>query len=87
MLVIRRGRGDAVLIGSEVEVRILDIAAGQVKIGIEAPRRIPVLRKEIALTAEANRAAARAASSDALAGLLARLPRGPGPSYPLVKKP
>ena len=60
MLVIRRGRGDSLLIGSEVEVRILDISAGQVKLGIEAPKRIPVLRKEILVTAvEIGRASCR----------------------------
>ena len=59
MLVIRRRPGEALLIGEEIEVEILDISGGHVKIGIRAPREVTVLRKEIRLTIEQNRAAAR----------------------------
>ena len=57
MLVIRRRAGEAFLIGDNVEVEILEIATSQVKIGIRAPREVPVVRKEIQLTAEQNRSA------------------------------
>ncbi len=57
MLVIRRRAGESFVIGDNVEVEILEIAATQVKIGIRAPREVPVLRKEIQLTAEQNRSA------------------------------
>ncbi len=59
MLVIRRRPGEALLIGDDVEVEILDIMGSQVKVGIRAPREITVLRKEIRLTIDQNRAAAR----------------------------
>jgi carbon storage regulator len=57
MLVIRRRAGETFVIGENVEVEILEIAATQVKIGIRAPREVAVLRKEIYLTAEQNRSA------------------------------
>ena len=57
MLVIRRRAGESFVIGDNVEVEILEIAATQVKIGIRAPREVAVLRKEIYLTAEQNRSA------------------------------
>jgi carbon storage regulator len=57
MLVIRRRAGESFVIGDNVEVEVLEIAASQVKIGIRAPREVPVLRKEIQVTAEQNRSA------------------------------
>ena len=58
MLIIRRRAGEAVLIGGNVELEVLDISATQVKLGFRAPREVPVLRKEIKLTREQNQAAA-----------------------------
>lgn len=59
MLVIRRHPGQAILIGAEVEVVVLDCGHGRVKLGIRAPHDIPVLRDEVRLTREQNLAAAR----------------------------
>ena len=72
MLVIRRRPGEALLIGDDVEIEILEIAASQVKIGIRAPRAVTVLRKEIRLTMDQNRAVARLSAGAAarLVGLL-----------------
>ena len=70
MLVIRRRAGEAFRVGDEVEVEILELAAGQVKIGIKAPRSVRVLRSEVHQTQEQNRAAAGAVG--ALLGALAR---------------
>ena len=47
MLVFRRQEGESFLIGDNVEVRILEIARGQVKIGVEAPREVGIYRSEI----------------------------------------
>ena len=59
MLVIRRHPGQAILIGADVEVLVLDCGPGRVKLGIRAPQHIPVLRDEVRLTREQNLAAAR----------------------------
>ncbi len=47
MLVLTRKSGEKVRIGKDVVVTILDMQAGQVKIGIEAPRNVPIHREEI----------------------------------------
>jgi carbon storage regulator len=54
MLVISRRPGESVFIGDDIEVELLEISHSQVKLGIRAPRQIPVLRKEIRLTAQQN---------------------------------
>lgn len=68
MLVIRRKAGEAFHIGDSIEVEILEVGSNQVKIGIKAPREIAVLRNEVYLTENQNKAAATAA-----AALLGRL--------------
>lgn len=73
MLVIRRGCGESLYIGTDVEIEVLDISASQVKLGIRAPKLVPVLRKEVLLTREANRAASQSATAGARSALLERL--------------
>jgi carbon storage regulator len=59
MLVLRRRVGESLLIGQDVEIEILGIAAQGVKIGIRAPRETVVLRKELKITQQQNEAAAQ----------------------------
>lgn len=47
MLALTRKLNESIMIGNEVEVTILEIKGDQVKIGINAPKAIPVYRKEI----------------------------------------
>ena len=47
MLVLNRKIGEAIVIGNNIEIKILDIQENRVKIGIEAPRQINILRKEV----------------------------------------
>ncbi len=58
MLVIRRRPGECLVIADQVEIEVLDATSSQVKLGIRAPRAVSVLRKEIHLTRNQNRAAA-----------------------------
>ena len=48
MLVLRRQQGQSFTIGDAIEVRILQIGRGYVKVGIIGPREIEVVRTEIA---------------------------------------
>ena len=73
MLVIRRRPGESLFIGDDVEVSILEISGSQVKLGIRAPQEVLVLRAEIRITAEQNRAASRLAPESAIADLRGRL--------------
>jgi len=73
MLVIRRYRGESIQVGEEVEIVILDCGQGRVKLGIRAPQHIPVMRGEVKLTREQNRAAARSLEGSRRPGLPERL--------------
>jgi carbon storage regulator len=48
MLVFRRQPGESFLIGDDVEVRILQVGRGYVKVGVIAPREVGIIRSEIA---------------------------------------
>ncbi len=78
MLVLTRRLDEVIVIGGDVEVKVLGVAGDHVKLGVTAPRHVPVHRGEVfeALQA-ANRTAAEAAApdADALRALLSR--RGP----------
>ena len=47
MLVLARRLNESIMIGDEIEVVVIDIKGDQVKLGIKAPRKVTVHRKEI----------------------------------------
>jgi len=47
MLILTRRAGEALMIGDDVVVKILHVDGNQVRIGIDAPKKIPVHREEI----------------------------------------
>ena len=47
MLILTRRSGETLMIGDDVKITILGIRGGQVRIGIDAPRELPVHREEI----------------------------------------
>lgn len=73
MLVIRRRAGENLLVGDDVEVEVLGIEGGQVRLGIRAPRTVVILRKEVAMARAMNQNAARTNLPPGLEGLLGRL--------------
>lgn len=61
MLVLTRKLGEGITIGSDVRVVVLEVKAGQVRLGIEAPSAVQVHRDEIyAKILEENKHAAQA---------------------------
>jgi len=63
MLVLTRKSGQKLVLGEEIVVTVLEVSGDRVKLGIEAPRSVRVLRPEAAAQlSEANRAAAGAKS-------------------------
>ncbi len=59
MLVLTRKPEESIVLGNDIEVKILGIEEGKVKLGIQAPRNIEIHRKEIFLEIqEENRQAA-----------------------------
>ena len=55
MLVLTRKSNQSIMIGDEIEVSVLAIMGEKVRIGIEAPRSIPVFRKEVYLEIQQER--------------------------------
>ena len=49
MLVLTRKSNQSIMIGDEIEVSVLAIMGEKVRIGIQAPREVPVFRKEVYL--------------------------------------
>ena len=47
MLIITRKKGESLMIGDDIEITISKIDDGSVKIGINAPKNISILRKEL----------------------------------------
>ncbi|SFE64958.1 carbon storage regulator, CsrA [Thermoanaerobacter thermohydrosulfuricus] len=47
MLILTRKVGQAIIIGESIEIKILEIEDGQIKLGITAPKEVNVLRKEL----------------------------------------
>jgi carbon storage regulator len=47
MLVLTRKAGQIITIGEDIRIKIVDIGNGIVKIGIEAPRELPIYREEL----------------------------------------
>jgi carbon storage regulator len=47
MLVLSRQRDESIIIGDDIEITIVDIRGGKVRIGINAPKSVTVHRKEI----------------------------------------
>ena len=56
MLVLTRKGNQSIMIGDEIEVSVLAIMGEKVRIGIEAPRSVPVFRKEVYIDIQRDRA-------------------------------
>lgn len=49
MLVLTRKSNQSIMIGDDIEVSVLSVVGEKVRIGIQAPREIPVFRREVYL--------------------------------------
>jgi len=81
MLVVSRRPGQSILIGRDIEVFVLEVDGMQVRVGINAPRSIRVLRRELLTQVESeNRRAVGAAAGAVVEDLpdLAQRLRSPG---------
>jgi carbon storage regulator len=67
MLVMSRREGEVILIGDEIEIVITHIGRSRVKVGIQAPRAMSVVAREVKLVRDENRAAAQTAAGESAA--------------------
>jgi carbon storage regulator len=77
MLVLTRKSNQSIMIGDDIEVAVLSIIGEKVRIGIDAPREIPVFRKEVYLEIQQENAAARASARAEVDDALKRLSASP----------
>lgn len=63
MLVLQRKIGESILIGEETTVTVLAVEGGRVRLAVDAPRYIQILRSELKIAAEENRAASQEGAS------------------------
>ena len=71
MLALTRKKGEALVVNNNIEITILEIRGDQIKIGITAPKDVPIYRKEVYLQIqEENKAAISVDSMQVLQGLL-----------------
>lgn len=71
MLALSRKKGEAIVINNNIEVTVLEVKGDQVKIGISAPREVPVYRKEVyAQIQQANEDAVNVEGIEVLQNLL-----------------
>lgn len=67
MLALSRKKGESLMINNNIEITVLEVKGDQVKIGISAPKEIPVYRKEVYMQIqEVNKAAMTEPSPEAL---------------------
>ena len=63
MLIITRKPGEKIMLGDDVVVHVMEIVGNSVRIGIQAPRSLPVYREEIwDAVRQENEAAAKSAA-------------------------
>lgn len=67
MLALTRKKGESLVINNNIEITVLEIRGDQIKLGINAPKDVPIYRKEVYLQIqEENKAATEASDMDML---------------------
>jgi len=73
MLVLTRKSNQSIMIGDDIEVSVLSIMGEKVRVGIQAPRDIPVFRKEVYLEIQQRRLEAGSSAREEVDEALRRL--------------
>ena len=66
MLILSRKANESIIIGENIEVKIISIDKGVVKLGIEAPSSISIMRNELLKEVQASNKAASAHIDDSI---------------------
>ena len=64
MLILYRKKGDSILIGDNITISVIESNADGVRLAIDAPREVSILRKELMEAAEVNRESAGTDASE-----------------------
>ena len=76
MLVLTRKTNQSIMIGDDVEVSVLAVSRDKIRLGITAPRDVPVFRKEVYLSIQSERVAAQQGATHQLEEALDDLSNG-----------
>jgi carbon storage regulator len=76
MLVLTRKCNESIMIGDDIELSVLAVTGEKVRLGIQAPREVPVFRKEVYLAMQQQDAEARPSAREEVAEALKRLTEG-----------
>ena len=70
MLALARKVDESIMIGNDIEITVLEIKGDQIKLGVKAPKSVPIYRKELYVQIqEENKQAGSAVDVEALRGL------------------
>ena len=70
MLALARKVNESIMIGNDIEITVLEIKGDQIKLGVKAPKSVPIYRKELYVQIlEENKQAGSAVDVEALKGL------------------
>ena len=70
MLALTRKKGESLMVGNNIEITVMEVRGDQIKIGITAPKEVPIYRKEVYLQIrEENQATLQADGLEALKNL------------------
>ena len=70
MLALARKVNESIMIGNDIEITVLEIKGDQIKLGMKAPKSVPIYRKELYVQIqEENKQAGSAVDVEALRGL------------------
>ncbi len=47
MLVLKRKAGESIIVADNIEIKIIEVEEGRIKIGIDAPKEVSIIRKEV----------------------------------------
>ena len=71
MLALTRKKGESIIVNNDIELSVLELRGDQVKIGISAPKEVPVYRKEVYIQIQKeNEAAVNLENVNALKNIL-----------------
>jgi carbon storage regulator len=73
MLIITRRAGEKIMVGDDIVVEVMEIVGSTVRVGIQAPRAVPVYREELWDLIRAENEAAASAAPDEVADPFARV--------------
>jgi carbon storage regulator len=76
MLVLTRKPNQSIMIGDQIELSVLSVTRDKVRIGIAAPREVPVFRKEVYLEIQRENVAAGKSAQAEVSDALKRLTEG-----------